>query len=358
MNLLNTITLNLIYLSNAVERGYSMQLADIDTRGKTMSALILQTTSTKLNMFIEDRIKLQLKTISDTSLEISTKEDIKRVKELQGIVPPMSVKWFVKVDMDKVHDKELFKVIRQSNTCCFLLITNRYQTFKLAQSQLDNKEDVYNYYAATMRRWDFLYVYDLYTPEKNKLTKVLFDYVIQSYNSDIEAIFDLLEAMHKGQVIKSRSDIAKICGIGNNSVETFIFQMIKPLSGSDIGLKTVVRSRIKTGLDLANTLDYPTFYKRMIQVLKNCTDIKVLLISGDVYKELRNLPKGYDERILSKYQKYLWKIKEIPLSRFLRFRQLLGKKQWYTETDFLNFIYRFYSEEAILKAIELGKELT
>ena len=69
--------------------------------------------------------------------------------------------------------------------------------------------------------------------------------------------------------------------------------------------------------------------------------IKELLISGVVYKQIYKLPDGYDEKRLSKYQRYVWKLKEIPLSRILRLYRSLGTKIWRSDIEFLNFVYRY-----------------
>jgi hypothetical protein len=333
-----------------------MYIEDLYKRHIRLDVLILQTPSSKLNIFIEDKLKSRFKAKGETVIDIDSKDTLKYVKELQGILPPIGEKWFIRVDLSKFRDKELFKTIRESTTCFFLLYSDKYKNFKLARDMLKNRENVYEYYVRALKRRDLVYLYDTFTKKDNQLSKVLFDYLAQSYSEDVEAIMDLLLELNQGTKVTSRTDISKICGIGNNSVESFIFQMVKGLSGSEVGLKTVMRIRIKAGLDLGQALGYSTFYNFMNKAIKCLVDIKVLVISGVIYKEIRDLPDAYDEKALSRYQKYLWKLKEIPLSRFLRLRQVMGNKVWRTEYDFLNFLYRYYSEEVLLGDTELQQK--
>lgn len=321
-----------------------MLLSDIDYRNKQMEVLLMQTSSTKLNMFIEDKVKRIFQATRENTLEITSKEELKQVKEIIGILPPIGSKWFIKVDLDKIRDNELFNTINKSYTCFFLITTNRYSNFKLASEKLENKENFYSYYCSYLKRRDLVYLYDALTKENNKLTKTLFDYLASGYSNDVEAIIDLFMAMNKGYKVKTRKNIADVCGIGNNSVETFIFQLLSNLSGTPRGLQIVMKNRIKAGKELAETLGYSTFYNFLKSSVDNCVDIKLLIINGYIYKEIREVPNGYDEKKLGKYQRYLYKIREIPFSKLVRLRKLLNKK-WTNEYDFLEFIYTYYNQE-------------
>ena len=60
------------------------------------------------------------------------------------------------------------------------------------------------------------------------------------------------------------------------------------------------------------------------------------------------MPDTYDEKALSRYNKFLWKIRLIPMSDLLRIKQCLGDKSWTSEMDFLRFLYKYYNIEAKL----------
>lgn len=320
-----------------------MRLSDLDSKNLDISVLLLQTSSTRLTMFIQDKIKRRFHCKSEAILDISTKGDIKKIKDVTGIKPPFSDKWYIQINLDKLYDKSLIQNIKSSSTCVFFCTCSKYGTFKKFKEDLKDKDGLVDLYINYLRRPDFIYLYDAFTLSDNKLTKQLFDYVVKSYSSDIEAIFELLLHLNQGEKFESRKDIAEVCGIGGLSVDSYIFDLLKPISGSDKGLLTVIKNRIRAGVDLGETLNFGTMYNFIAKSLFNFCEIKMLIISGVVYKSIYKLPDSFDEKTLSRYQKYIWRLKEIPLSEILRLRQCMGKIRWRNELDFLNFIYRYYS---------------
>ena len=85
----------------------------------------------------------------------------------------------------------------------------------------------------------------------------------------------------------------------------------------------------------------------MHKSLRTLCELKQLMIAGVVYKSVHNLPDSYNEKDIAKYQKYIWRLREIPLSKLLRIINCMGS-QWQNELDFVQFIYRYYYEESIL----------
>lgn len=323
-----------------------MRLSDLDGKRVALDVLLLQTSSTKLTMFLQDKVKRKYNCKSEAIITVETKTDLKRVKEVIGVNPPFSERWYVEINLDKLYDKDLIPLIKQSSTCVFFCTCSKYGTFKKFKEEYKASTGLCDFYITYLRKYDFIYLYDAFVREDNKLTKQLFDYVVQSYSGDIEAVFDLLLALNQGTKFESRKDIADLCGIGGLSVESFIFSMVKPISGSDKGLKTVMKNRIKAGVDLGSTLGYSSMYNFMAKSLECFCQIKMLRMSGVVYKAIRHLPDAFDEKALSRYQKYIWKLNEIPMSTLLRLRSSMGKRCWNSEEDFLRFVYNYYQSEA------------
>ena len=73
----------------------------------------------------------------------------------------------------------------------------------------------------------------------------------------------------------------------------------------------------------------------------------MLILSGDVYKTVVNLPSTFDEKALARYQKYIWRLKEIPLSSLVLLKQSLGSRPWRSELDMLEFVYSYYGYLAV-----------
>lgn len=320
-----------------------MLLKTLDDSIPKMKVCLYETASNKLSMFIEDKIKRELGSIMDTIIDLTNKKDIKKVKDIQTLDPPQSKKWLVKVNLEKFGvNNELKTLIADSTTCLFLCTSEKYSTYKKFKDLLKKENGVYDYYLPYLKRPDLVYLYSAFVPTKNQLTKQLFDYVAQSYSSDAEAIINLFLEIASGTKIANRSDIAKICGIGGNSIEGLVFAFLKPPPVTEKGVKTVIRNRVKAGLDLANVYEYKTFYNLFNSILQSILDIKVLYMSGIIYKQIIELPEPYDVKKLARYQKYLWKIKQIPTSRVLRCKSILNTcGRWGSDADFMRFVYCF-----------------
>lgn len=323
-----------------------MLLRNLDDRNMMCNVVILQTSSEKLRMFIQDNIKRRFKCNADTIISCSGKKDYKQVKDVINVVPPFSDKWYIDVDLDACNDKEFIALVKEATTCVFFCNVTKYSVYKKFKEEIKQVSGVFDYYITYLRKNDFIYLYDAFVPESKRLSKALFDYVVQSYSGDIESVFDLFLELAQGREIKSRKDIADICGLGGNSTESFIISMLKPPSSTEKGLKKVIQNRIRAGTELAEAYGYSSFYNRLRKTLMSFIQIKMLIISGVVYKQIYKLPDCYDEKVLSKYQRYIWRLKEIPLSRILRLYTALGKSVWRTDLEFMNFVYNYvYAEE-------------
>lgn len=318
-----------------------MLLRDLDDKNADCNVIILQTTSEKLRMFVQDNIKRRFKCNADTIISCNSKKDYKQIKDIINVVPPFSEKWYVNVDLDVCNDKDFIALVKEATTCVFFCNVKKYAVYKKFKEDIKQISGVFDYYITYLRRNDFIYLYDAFVPESKRLQKSLFDYVVQSYSGDIEAVFDLFLELGQGKEIKSRKDIADICGLGGNSTESFIISMLKEPPTTEKGLNKVLKNRIRAGTELSEAYGLSSFYNRLRSTLMSFIQIKELLISGVVYKQIYKLPDGYDERRLSKYQRYIWKLKEIPFSRILRLYTSLGDKTWRSDIEFLNFVYRY-----------------
>lgn len=323
-----------------------MRLADLDAGTLDVSVAIVQTPSSKMMMFLQDKLKAKYRCRSDSVIDIENKSDYKRIKSVLGVYPPFADKWFVQVNLDKFSDKEMIALVKQATTCLFFCTCSRYKTFKTFKEAIKGVEGVCDFYINSLRRADFVYLYDAFTRQDNQLTKQLFDYVCKSYMGDVEAVFDLLLQLNQGTKIDSRKDITEICGLGGLSVESYIFDLLKDLSGSAKGLETVIKNRIKAGTDLCDSIGLKSMYNFMNRSIGLFCEMKMLMISGVVYKSVRHLPDSFDEPALARYQKYIWRLREIPMSKLLRLRQCLGQTAWKSELDFLGFVYAYYTDKA------------
>ena len=323
-----------------------MWLSDLDTNAFNPYIFLIQTPSVSMEQYVRDKLRRFFKVDQSSTIYIENKTDLKDIKDIKGIEPMNSDRWFVPIDIDKGFSKELVKTIKESTTCLFYLTTNRYGNYKKAKETFKGDFGFYDMYIRYLKRPDFIYVYDAFIIQEKRLPKDLFDFVVHSYSGDIEAFFTLLKAMVSGKEFKSRNQIIEECGLGATSIETYVFDLLKPLSGSAKGLNITIKNRVKVGTDVAKNLSYTSLYNMIHSIAVCFIEIKMLVLSGTVYKEIRDIPENFTEHNLEKYQRYLWKIKEIPYSELVLLINCLGNRPWRTDMDYFGFIYRYYAEKA------------
>lgn len=327
-----------------------MLLKDLDSYNINPDVLLMVTSSNRLDEFLRDKMKKHYHVGTESIFEIETKADLKPVKDVLGVAPPFADRWFISINLDKFDYRsqgELVDIISAATTCFFFITGTLYANYKKLNESLQkiSQLSLYDYYLKRLRKQDFLYLYDAFVREDDRLTPALFKFAYNNYNSNIDAFFNLLLRLNEGVKITTQKDIVDICGIGGLSTESYILSMMKPLSGSDKGLRTVIRNKLKAGKELGDVYGYEKFYRFANKNLENFCTIKMLTISGVVYRKLKDLPEGYDETKLAHYNKYLPELSKVPLSELLRLKQALGTKVWKSDMDLLEFLYDYYSEK-------------
>ena len=323
-----------------------MNLSSIDSARGRIKVILLQSSSETLKMFIKDKVKKEFECNQDTTFEINNKKELRKVKEFYNVQPPFAKRWLVYINLEQYGRelKELKAVIDDSTTVTFFCISTKYFQYKNFKEYFKKTEFFLDFYVSSLRKDDMLYLYTQLVPSENRLTKQMYDYVAQSYSGDVSATLQLFKALGNGATFNNRKEIADICGIGGNSIESFIISLLKPPSQTERGLKIVMKNRMRAGYELSQIYKWGTFYSYMQNTLSVFIDIKLLCISGSVYKRLSNLPEGYDENKISRKQRYLWRLKEIPLSRLVRLKFMLGNERWKSDLDFLGFLYTYIKD--------------
>lgn len=320
-----------------------MKLSELQSNISTARAVIFQSQCSALEMFVSDRIKRGLNCNRDTCFTISNSKEITAVKNICNIAPPFATKWFVTVELEKFDKnlKDLVKLISTSTYVVYFLRATSYSQFKNIKQELKNVEFVLDFYVNWLRRDDFLYLYTEYVPKENRLNKKLFDYVYQSYSNDVSAVFELFSSLQEGTIIETEVQIADLCGVGSNSIESFTMAILKPPSKTVNGLKIVLKNRIKAGVGLSEVYNWNTFHIYLKNSVKAMIDLKILYMSGVITKHVTGIPEGYDEKVLVRYQRYLFRLREIPLTRLIRLLYYLDMQSWCSPLDFVRFIYLY-----------------
>lgn len=350
-----------------------MQLQVLDRLGTVPTAVLLQCPSSILSMFIEDKIKGVLRSNQNTVFTIKNKKDFKDIRIICNVEPFQSRKWLYFVDLDKLQpDKEFFNLIKSSTTVCYFMTCSKYMTYKQTKESLKDVDGVVDFYLSYLKSIDMSYLYNEFifkTGKRELFSKELYQYVKDGYSGDVDAVatlFDYVRGYEEKEPI-TKAMITELCGLGGNTLESFVFTLLKEApKASERSFKTILRKRFQAGVDLAESYQsWSQFGSYLNSVVYNIICIKELLISNTVYKNIKNLPSGvdannkqpfgYNEKVLSRYNRYLWRIKEIPLSRVLRLKALLSEGQWGSSTDFMYFMYRFYEAQVVSETLLRGK---
>ena len=314
-----------------------LEIVDLDV-------VLVQTTSAKMEQYIYDTLRRVHGSNALSQLSVENDKDIHVIREVSGITPPFADKWFVTVELGKLSMKDLLSAILNSTTCFFLIKTERYKDFKFFKEVLEHHKQELRYkdfYTNYLRRRDILYIYDKYVTRENRLSGALFDYLVQGYSGDIDALFTLFESIRDGKKIESRKDIVSICGLGGLSVESFMFMLLKDMPPTERGRKQYVKKRLQAGKELGQIYGWNTLYNFTRKALSCIIDIKVLTISGVVYKSIREIPNNYDEGALLKYQRYMYEIERIPLSRLLVLMVAMTERIWRGTVEYTAFLYQY-----------------
>lgn len=320
-----------------------MLLRDLSER-PLPDVVLLQSPSNLLTIYMVDKLKARIGTTRDTIIEVHTQKDLAKVRDLQGIVPPFGDKWFVQIDLMKLNNKELHRTISMSTTVTFLCTCENYGVFKKFKDSFRKTTTViYDFYFKYLRTSDFLFLYDTICPDK--LDKNLLKFVREGYSGDIDVCMQIFKALHDGTELKTKRQITEQFGIGGLTTESYLLNILNfTPSTSERGAKTKMKNRVKAGLELVDALGYSTTHNYLLANLKSFIQIKELLISGTIYKRIENLPTGYNESKLSRYNRFIWRLKDIPMSRLLSVYTML-EPSWHSDADFLRFMYMFEVNE-------------
>lgn len=328
--------------------GETMKLSMLEKSVLHNRVLIFQTSSVNVNMYVMDKIKALLRCNHDTILEVTDKKSIKNVKEIYNVEPYLSDRWLVVVHLDKFKGKyqDIVNMILDSSTVMFVCVAERYPDFKGFRDAVNKvkMQQVCELYLTYMRAEDFHYLYRTIVPESNRMPKAIADFVCQSYGADIDAEFELFNQLKEGTKVTTRKAVSEICGIGGNSIDSFVMSLLKDPPQTEKGSITVIRNRLKAGEDLAQVYGYGKFYNYLSSCIKQLMDLKMLIMSGVVYNRIPELPKGYDEKKLMRYQRYIWRVRRLPFSRLVRLKLFVGDIKWKSSMDLLRFVYGYYKD--------------
>lgn len=307
---------------------------------------LLLSNSGKADIYVYDELKNRCNATLDSVYEVDSKSTFKAMVEMSGVNSYLSDKWLFVINYTKVKGLcKQFKGLFKAETSCFLVKVKNYGEYKEFKELVKDCNDLY---LPIIRRNDVHFLLkDL------NLSPKLLDFVSSSYARDSEKVFELKEKLESGIEVKTQRDIVKLIGESMGSVNKFVFLLLAEPPSTPNGFSRVLKKRIQMAVDLSATYSVKSFKNFTTSVVRDILDIKVLYMQGLIFKNIRDLPSGYDEKKLMKYNYYLDRIEtEIPYSRIARLYCMLKESGvWYNSEDILNFIYKYYSggnEDAVI----------
>ena len=329
----------------------SKYFSDLDDNLNDLDVVLLQTTCDKIDELLFAKVQNRLNISNDNVIHIRTKEDFDTVKSLQGILTPTEGRWLIYCDTTIfIETNNLIDLMLHSNTCIFFIKVNYYKTYKDMKTRLKTK-NVFDYYVTYLNRPNLLYIYDSLVPKSNGLTTQVITYLSKNYSSDIEQIFQLFDALRVGKVIDKPNDVVKCVGIGGNNIESFIFSLLTPISGSTKGLKLVKKKRYTQAYSIYNALGPKRFYDFYRKTLQDFLDIQMLRLTDVVYDSLIGLEDPYNH--LARYNRYLYKFKELDISSIMRLMSFLPV-DFESQVSVYSYINDYYKDCA-LDLVKSGK---
>ena len=349
-----------------------MLLEDLFKR-TSYNVILVRSNSTLLIDFIESTLKRQYKNTvgSDSILEVTKVSDKKELKEIAGLYPMLSDRWLVKINLDKLIDtKKDYKKdrdmqafiwqLRNAPTCVFYCTCSNYGVYRVFYDLLKDYQGLAAFYFTYLKRYDMRFIYNNIVVAKKgtELTTPLMQYLNTAYAGDIDKVMQLFELLSKGVKCESKQDILNLIGIGNLTADSFVLGLLKPITGSDKGLKTVMKNRMQEAVDLGTNMGYLKLQHYMLTCLESLTQIKMLLLNGTVYKQLdnNNLSERYKNLNLKRYSNYIEKLKELGLTDLLLLYKVLGETKWYSALEVQSFIYSYYNIKAQQVVINPSKK--
>ena len=329
-----------------------MALEYLFDRQRMLKVVLVYTPSTSLSIFVQDAIKSRYGINLDNIRTINSQKELNATREIYNIMPFLSDRWLFHVPKaDKIVKKTFLKLQMENTSGVYLLEFENYKSYKFAKDLLSKQQGVLDLYLAWLRRDDFQELYKRIVIANNgsELPKTLLDFVMKGYSSEIDALFLLFDRLKEKQEIKSRKDIIEICGLSANTIDSFMFSLLKEPTVSDKGLKKYMANRLKEAVDLSEKYTWLKFRNYLIRSVKTCIEIKMILSSGEVYDNIRNYEnENYNINQIKKYQRHLPKIKEISMTRFLGLLECLNRRIWREDMDFLDFFFNYmiYKYEA------------
>lgn len=300
---------------------------------------LLYTNSERAEMFVYDTLKKKCSATNDSVIEVYNQSTFEEMLDLAPEYPILAKEWLFIIKYKKVKKLcEKYKGLFTSGNCVFLILVENFKEFQEFKELLNNKCNAMYMTYLTFSDINYLF-YPFEIPSK------FISFISKTYSRDIENIFKLYDKVLEGYEVDSIKSITEICGNSVGTTQSFVLSLLKIDIPNLKNPKLSLKRKFRELIDLSNAIGSKRLKGFLLSNVKDLIYIKQLYIQADIYDDIKNLPEGYDEKKLSRYQRYLNMIKEIPLQKILSlYTELLESQEWYKEIDVVQFLFNYYNK--------------
>lgn len=324
-----------------------MRLMDLNTLSG-VNVLLVYTVSQEYRAYVYEKMMQKCGSIADTVLTINSKQSTKDVLKLTRVKCMYSKKWLAVLDDCDDGGVFLKSLLRVRNSCVTCLcFVSKYRVYKKLVALLSEEVGFYGLVGCWLGKQDFYFIYRDIVGQKGTMTPNMLKFMQENYSHDTDVIFNIFRDISHGEVLKSRSDILKIYGVGSRGADLFLFKMLKGIGATtDKGFRTRARLRLKEGEDLSVYFGWGGLWNRFHRSLNCLIQLKEGVISGKWYDRVD------DNEVLSKYECYLSRLRGVSMSSLLTLGIALDAREWRDGSDYAVFLYTYLNGGAEDERIE------
>lgn len=311
--------------------------------------VIVYVDNSALQYYIENLFKQRFNVDGECVLHVNSNKEFKEAQYQSTYVPENLGRWLVNIHTDNIAKADLLKALAITHPYALNVYwVTKYKTYKdLINSDVVKKQGVYchSLYVNRLSQRD---IYDIFADtfadrRKQLLDDKLLDFVAESYQWDVQAVFDLIAYLKAGNSFDTKRDIVEAVGVGGNTVDKFTVNLLLCTVNSLAGKKKVITKYLKLLNDLSFNYKYSTIKNFMLNTVNGFIDMKQLQIMGLYRKGKYRIPDCFDAKRLARLRRYEWAVLDkITLPRLLLLRQCLKASTTYdTEIELIKAIIMY-----------------
>jgi hypothetical protein len=315
-----------------------------------LSTIILYATSNLATYLYETELKKHFSIDINSVFDCNTVKRTKRAQSVSLAAPITGGKWLINVDADDIQLSDILTLLKNQTyhgVCVFRF--SKYSTYMRVRESKVMKElgtRVTNVYLGYLKSEDVYALYKLkYINEGGPaLTDDLVEYICNTYNYDIDALFELFDVLKSGIIVENKNDIINIIGIGGASIESVL---INAVSVKNNPTDRRIKNWFKTLKVLTNKYEYRTIRNFMSTTLENFRDVKELQLVGNLRSFIEIIPEPFNEEKIKRLKRYYFKLRYVSMYDVIVLRRLINESRKIKDAELglITSFLKYFSSE-------------